>query len=37
MSAEKTYQYMKAHGEKGIEIIDEINENTKRVSEFAFE
>ncbi len=37
MSAEKTYQYMKPHGEEGIEIIDEINENTKKVSEFAFE
>lgn len=37
MTAEKIDQCMKPHGEEGIETINNMNENHKEISEFAFE
>ncbi len=37
MVAEKITQCMKPHGEEGVETIQNMNENHKEISEFAFE
>ena len=37
MTAEKITQCMKPHGEEGIETIQNMNENHREISEFAFE
>ena len=37
MVAEKITQCMKPHGEEGLETIENMNENHREISEFAFE